>query len=159
MYIDNNFEEFLEDCVTKCNQVQVKEFKKSEIITTYIEKRNQVCIIMSGEADLIRYDFNGNKTIIKHLGKNDIFGETFYPTKTNNELFVLAKKKCKVLFFTYDFIFHKCKANCKFHSFLSENITHLILIQIISLNTRIEVLTQKLEINYYLILIFYHHNL
>lgn len=138
-----DFNIFLNDCIKNCARIQEKTFNKGEIITTYIEKRNMVYILESGEADLIRYDFNGNKTIIKHLSKNDIFGETFYPAKTNNELFVLAKKKCHVIFFKYDIILSKCKTNCKFHNELRENINNLILREIIEQNTRIEVLTQK----------------
>jgi len=138
-----DIKEFVETCKKHCSRVQFKNFKKGEVITTYIEKRNQICILNSGEADLIRYDFGGNKTIIKHLLENEIFGETFYPAKTNNELFVLSKTNCEVLFFTYDSISQKCKSNCKFHSYLSESISNLILEQIVSLNTRIEVLTQK----------------
>lgn len=141
--MDSEFKSFLNDCKKSCSKIHTKEFNKNEVITTYIEKRNQICILLSGEADLIRYDFQGNKTIIKHLSENDIFGETFYPAKTNNELFILAKKKCEVIFFSYDYINNKCKSNCKFHNYLSENITNLILKQIISLNIRIEVLTQK----------------
>jgi CRP-like cAMP-binding protein len=138
-----DFNIFLEECPNSCNKIQEKFFNKGDVITTYIEKRNQICILITGEADLIRYDFNGNKTIIKHLGQHDIFGETFYPTKTNNELFVIAKKKCRVIFLTYDIIFEKCKSNCKFHTTLRQNITNLILREIIDQNTRIEVLTQK----------------
>ena len=140
MNYSNNF---IENCINNCNKVQIKEFNKSDIITTYIEKRNQICILINGEADLIRYDFNGNKTIIKHLGTNDIFGETFYPAKTNNELFVIARKKSRVLLFSYDIITNKCKSNCKFHNYMTQNITNLMLKEIIDQNTRIEVLTQK----------------
>ena len=104
---------------------------------------NSVWFLIDGEADLIRYDFNGNKTIIGHFRKNDVFGETFYPTKTNNELFVLAKKKCSVLFFNYDIIETKCKKRCQIHDDLLYNINSIILGEIIKLNTRVEVLTQK----------------
>ena len=34
--------------------------------------------LISGNADLVRYDFNGNRTIVEHFSKNDIFGEVFY---------------------------------------------------------------------------------
>ena len=32
-----------------------------------------MCILLSGTANLIRYDFNGNKTIIVQFTKDDIF--------------------------------------------------------------------------------------
>lgn len=135
--------QFVEKLATQCSKVQIKNFAKNDTITTYIEKRNQVCILLEGEADFIRYDYNGNKTIIGHFVKNDIFGEIFYPTNTNNELFVLAKKNCKVLFYIYDNIFNKCKKNCAFHKELYDNFNKLLLNNIIDLNTRIEHLTKR----------------
>ena len=84
--MDTNFDKknFIENFRHNCSRVQIKKFIKGETVTTYIEKRNQICIILSGEVDLIRYDFNGNKTIIGHFVDNDIFGEVFYTINTNN---------------------------------------------------------------------------
>lgn len=137
------FEEFFKDFSCNCKNVQKKSFKKGQTITTYIQKRNQVCILQNGEADLVRYDFNGDKSIIEHFTKNDIFGEAFYIVTTNNELYVEAKKNCDVLFFIYDNVYHKCRNNCKFHQVLSENFSDLILNKVTSLNTRIEILTKR----------------
>ena len=134
---------FIQDFKSSCVKVQVKEFDKGETITTYIEKRNQLCILESGEAELIRYDFNGTKTIIRHYNQHSIFGEVFYPANTNNELFVTAKKKCKVLFYIYDNITDKCKKNCPFHKTLSDNLAELFLDNIINLNTRVELLSKR----------------
>lgn len=128
---------------TKCSKVSKRRFTRGETVTTYVEKRNQMCILLFGEADLIRYDFNGNKTIIGQFTNNDIFGEAFYPANTNNELFVLAKKDCEVLFFIYDDVIKKCKSNCTFHEELSSKLQLLIMKQITDLNTRIELLTKK----------------
>ena len=136
-------DDFISNLDNSCTKVQRKKFKKDEIITTYIEKRNQVCILISGSADLVRYDSNGNKTIIEHFAKNDIFGELFYIIATNNELFVKARQSCEVLFFSYDILHHKCKQNCKFHQELINNLYDIILSQVTSLNTRIELLTKR----------------
>ena len=138
-----NIEIFLQDFTNNCKSVLKKTFKKNQTITTYIGKRNQICIILSGEADLVMYDMNGNKTIIEHFTKNDIFGEALYIVTTNNELSVEAKKNCEVLFFNYDNIHQKCKNNCKFHQLLSENFSNLILNKVMDLNTRVEILTKR----------------
>ncbi len=143
--MSDNFQmkSFVHAFSSNCSKVKIKEFSKGETITTYIEKRNQFCILENGEADLIRYDFNGTKTIIGHFSENDIFGEVFYPTNTNNELFVLAKTDCKVLFYLYDDITTKCKRNCTFHKDLYDNFSKLLLNNIIDLNTRIELLSKR----------------
>ena len=138
-----NIENFLKDFSCNCKNVQKKSFRKNQTITTYIQKRNQVCILLSGSADLVRYDLNGDKSIIEHFSKNDIFGEAFYIVTTNNELSVEAKKNCEVLFFIYDNIYHKCRNNCKFHQILSANFSNLILNKVMDLNTRIEILTKR----------------
>ena len=135
--------DFINLCEHNCSKFQKKHFKKGETITTYIQKRNQLCILISGQAELLRYDFNGNKTIVEHFSEHDIFGEVFYVVTTNNELFVLAKKKTSVLFYSYDNFHKKCKKNCKFHDVIGNNLPDLILDKFITLNIRIEVLSQR----------------
>lgn len=136
-------EQFIKDFKLNCSKVQVKKFLKGDTITTYIEKRNQLCILISGEADLIRYDFYGHKTIIGNFNEFDTFGEVFYPANTNNELFVVAKKNCEVLFYIYDDLEHKCKKNCSFHSTLMNHLSELLLDTIVNLNMRIELLSKR----------------
>ena len=143
MRTDFNISDFLEDFCNKCTRVQKRSFAKGELITTYIEKRNQLCIILSGSANLIRYDYNGNKTIIGDFGQNEIFGEVLYPTKTNNELFVEAKEDTVVLSFIYDNIYKKCNMKCKFHEELEHKLPVLIINNAVKLNERIEILSKK----------------
>ena len=78
-FMDTSFDKknFIENFKHNCDRVKIKKFIKGDTITTYIEKRNQLCIVLSGEVNLIRYDINGNKTIISHFVDNDIFGEIF----------------------------------------------------------------------------------
>ena len=143
--MDTNFDKkiFIENFKHNCNRVQTKKFIKGETVTTYIEKRNQICIVLSGEVDLIRYDFNGNKTIIGHFVDDDIFGEVFFPANTNNELFAIARKNSEILFFTYDTLFTKCRRNCDFHKTLTSSLSELFLSKIVELNLRIEILTKR----------------
>ena len=143
--MDTSFDKknFIENFKHNCDRVKIKKFIKGDTITTYIEKRNQLCIVLSGEVNLIRYDINGNKTIISHFVDNDIFGEIFYTANTNNELFALAHKNSEILFFTYDTLLTKCKRNCDFHKTLTSNLSELFLNNIIELNLRIELLTKR----------------
>lgn len=134
---------FFEEFSSSCKNVQRKFFKRNEIITTYIQKRNQICVLLTGEADLVRYDLNGGRSIIEHFTANDVFGEAFYIVTINNELLVEAKKSCEVLFFSYDNIYEKCRPNCKFHQKLMENFCKIVVDKVTNLNTRIEVVTQR----------------
>lgn len=143
--MSSNFDiqSFIDDFKKNCHSIKEKSFSKGEVVTSYIQKRNQVCIIIDGGADLLRYDFNGNRTIIEHFSKNDIFGEVFYNVTTNNELVVVAKQRSKVIFFPYDRINERCDANCEFHQFVYDKFPELILNKITDLNLRIELLTKR----------------
>ena len=138
-----NIENFIYTFSCDCNKAQKKTFSKNQVITTYIQKRNQLCILLSGNADLVRYDLNGNRTIVEHFSKNAIFGEVFYKVTTNNELLVEARSNCTVLFYTYDQLKKPCTKGCEFHKILAEHLPELILNKITDLNTRIELLTQR----------------
>ena len=127
----------------KCIKAQKKVFPAGSVITTYMEKRKQICILLSGKADLIRYDLKGNKDIIERFNENDVFGEVFHNVNTNNELFVLATKECEVLIFLYDDLRIKCKQNCSFHTTLVSTMLELVLNNTISQNTRIEILSKR----------------
>jgi len=143
--MDSNFQvsNFIKELDVNCSKVQKKIFTKGEVITSYIAKRNQLCILLSGEADLVRYDFNGNKTIVEQFSTNDIFGEIFYTVSTNNELFVEAKEDSVVLFCIYEDIKARCKNSCDFHNKLLINLPELFLNEIIDLNMRIEILSKR----------------
>lgn len=127
----------------KCIKAQKKFFPSGSVITTYMEKRKQICILLSGKAELIRYDLKGNRDIIEHFSPNDVFGEVFHNVNTNNELFVQAMKDCEVLIFLYDDLRVKCKQNCSFHTTLVSTMLELILNNTISQNTRIEILSKR----------------
>lgn len=139
----SDFFNLINDLEQDCSKIQKKHFNKNEIITTYIQKRNQICIMLNGKADLIRFDLNGNQDIVDKFNTSDIFGEAFYPVHTNNELTVLATSACDVLFLIHDNISHKCKTNCKFHSVLSSTILELTLKNAVHQNMRIEVLSKR----------------
>lgn len=135
-------ENFINKLENNCVISEVKEFEPNEVITTFLVKRNQFCILVSGEAQLITFDKDGNKKILYYYRKNDIFGESLFKIYTDKELFVLARKKCKVLFYPYDDAEH-CTANCLYHIEVLKNLPDLILHSIAEQNFRMILLTNK----------------
>lgn len=138
-----NPHEFANKLKEHCSKAQSREFKKGEVITTYLVNRNQICILLSGTAYLVRYNDKGMKSIIYSFKENDVFGEAFYKIHTNRELFVLAKQDCEVLFFTYDSLHEKCNKNCTFHNELIISLPDLVFSKVMELNTRIELLSNR----------------
>ena len=128
---------------THCRLCETKEFQEGEVITTFLLRRNQFCILLEGEAQLITYDIEGNKKILYYYKKNEIFGEALFKVHMNKELFVLAKKKCKVLFYPYDTAETCTDSSCFFFFFILRNLPDLILYNIAEQNFRMILLTYK----------------
>ena len=126
--------EALKTLIPKYGKIQIKNFKKGEIVTSYLAKRNQICIVLEGTVDLIRYEISGSKTIVERLRTNDLFGEAFYSVITNNELFAIAKEDSKVLQFVYQENNHS--------GAFYKNLLTLALQKSIDQNIRIELLTK-----------------
>lgn len=133
---------FADELSRRCALVSKQVFKKNEIITTYLIKRTQICILLNGEAYLVKYSLNGERRIITSLKKGDAFGEALYKLHTSRELFVVAKKDCEVLFLPYDKI-ENCTKDCFFHLNLLRALPDLFMKSIIEMNQRIEIMTQK----------------
>lgn len=137
-----NVDNFVNKLNLNCKICETKEFQANEVITTFLTRRNQFCILLEGEAQLITYDKDGNKKILYYYRKNDIFGEAMFRIYMDRELFVLAKKKCRVLFYPYDTA-ERCMVDCSYHIDLLRNLPDLILNSIAEQNFRMILLTNK----------------
>lgn len=137
-----DIEYFVSALHQNCKLAKVKDFEANEIVTTFLTKRNQFFILLDGEAELITYDKDGNKKILYYYKKYDIFGEALFKIYMDRELFVLAKKKCKVLLLPYDMI-ERCTEPCLYHIDLLRNFPDLILHGIAEQNFRMLLLSNK----------------
>ncbi len=126
----------------RCELTSKKHFKKNEIITTYLLKRNQICILLNGEAYIIKYLLTGERRILSTLYKGDAFGEALYKLNSSREIFVVAKKDCDVLFLPYDKI-ETCPKDCFFHLQLLRMLPEIFMQSIGKTNQRIETMTYK----------------
>ncbi len=126
-----------------CHQFIKKDYAKGETITSYIEKRKQIFIMLSGEASLIRYDEKGTKDIVDFFREGSVFGEAFYNVYLSSELSVVATKKCSCLTIMYEDIIKKCDSRCKYHEELNSTLLNLLFENTTHLNSRIEVISKR----------------
>lgn len=133
---------FVDRLKNNCRLIEIKEFEADEIVTTFLAKRNRFCILVEGKAQLITYDKDGNRKILYYFTKNDIFGEPLFKLYMDRELFVVAKEKCKVMFYPYD-IAENCTEDCLYHIEILKNLPDLVFSSIAKQNFRMLLLTNK----------------
>lgn len=125
-----------------CFQARKLTFKKDRTVISNISNTNLIGIVLKGTANLLRYDYNGNRTIIEKLNENSVFGQAFL-SSDSNELSVIATSEFEVLFIDYNSIIKRCKKGCSYHSTLIDNMLQLLSNKIKNINERIEVLTKR----------------
>ena len=124
-----------------CFKAKKVKFKNEDIIFSNTVNSNEVGIILYGTASMIRYDYNGNRSIIESLEENSIFGKMF--SYLDNEVSIIATSECEILLFNYELLMKRCKNNCTCHVKIMDNVLELLSSKIMSLNERVEVLSKR----------------
>lgn len=128
--------------IVKCFNVRNISFKKEQNILSNIKNAGTVGIIASGEAQLVHYDYNGNRTILAEYIEGDVFGDIF-SNIGNGEISVQAKTDSEIMFLDYEHIINRCKKNCPYHNTIIQNMLTILSKRIYEQNERIEILTKR----------------
>lgn len=128
--------------IVKCFNVRNISFKKEQNVLSNIKNAGTVGIIVSGEAQLVHYDYHGNRTILAEYVEGDVFGDLF-SNIGNGEISVQAKTDSEIMFLDYDHIINRCKKNCPYHNTIIQNMLYILSKRIYEQNERIEILTKR----------------
>lgn len=133
--------EDIDTTIKNLNGRKIK-FKKDMTILSNLSNINEVGILIEGAASLIRIDYNGNKTIVSKLQKNDLFGGCF-SDYMNEELSVISEVECEVLFLEYEKLLGKNNRRTQFREQLIDNMIEILVKKINDYNRRIEILNKR----------------
>lgn len=117
------------------------EFNKNIEILDKIKNDNFIGIVIDGSIQIIKTDYNGNRTIIEELNNNDMFG-TKISSLQNKEYTILTKEKSKILIIDYIQILNSNNKDSYYNQFI-KNLLEIIIDSINEKNNRIEILTKK----------------
>ena len=116
-------------------------YKPNQTIAYSISNRDIIGIIEEGYASLLRFDYDGKRTIVEELSTGDIFSDMFVSTDSS-ELSVIATTNCKVTFIEYSELIKEFSSN-KNTLILMDNLFRIISQKLVSRNQRIELLTTR----------------
>jgi len=132
------------DAMIQCFRMRRARFESGRTICTYGECQGEVGVLLRGRAELVRFDQEGNRTILDQLESGGVFGEelTFVPA-LEDCVEVVSSGDCEVLFMEYAHIMKRCEKACTHHSKLVQNMFHLVTEQVRRLSCRVEVLSRR----------------
>lgn len=136
----------IENCrrMVECFNAESRKFSAGTVVADYSDFSDKIGIILSGRAVMLKYDVNGNRTIIEKLEEQSIFGEFFvFSGALRSCIEVICETDCEIMLVRYSEITKRCAKACRCHSQVVENLLMLMSEKAISLSERIEVLSQR----------------
>ena len=124
-----------------CFDANTLKYSKDTTILSNVSNTTKVGVIMSGAAQIIRYNYNGSRTIIDNLQEGDIFGA--FSLSSNEDLYIVSTTQSEIVMFDYSRIINRCKKNCPYHNQLVDNIMQILSNKLAANSERIEVLSKK----------------
>ena len=112
-----------------------------EILST-IKNENIIGIVMSGYAQIINNEYNGNEVIVEELFENSVFGSNI--SGTNNENYeIIARDETDVLVIDYDKIMNPKNLKYIFFNIFLKNLFDIVNSKYKQSNERIRILEKK----------------
>jgi CRP-like cAMP-binding protein len=134
------------DChrMIDCFNAEIKSFKPGGRIMDYSDNPDKLGIVLNGTAVMVRYDINGVRSIMESLEEQSVFGVYFtFTASQRSSIEIIAETDCEIMFVKRSEITKRCENACHCHSKVVENLLELMSEKAISLNERIEVLSQR----------------
>ncbi len=134
--IFDNLEEKEIEKITKRLEFEKLKLKKGEKVNWRDSFFNHLVILIKGNIEIIKYDYNGNRTIIDTLEKNDLFGNIFENYESDIILFPIEESE--ILFIDIELLFKKNK-----NIVLANNIIELLRNKMSKINIKLEILSKR----------------
>ncbi len=132
--------------IEKCLGIKTEKFNTDETILSYngnMGNSGNIGVMVSGTAELVSYDYDGNRSLLERYEKNAMFGELFTPSLDPEAVSVVATTLCEVIFFQYKNILAPCENTCSFHHIFLSNVIGLLTEKLRTQSAHIEVLSKR----------------
>ena len=129
------------DKILKSLEGNTLHFKKNNTILSNIKQENIIGIILEGYVQIVKTDYNGNRTIIEDLYDNDIFSSKL-SNISNNEYSIVTKEDTKLIILYFNEILNY-ELNTSYYNQFLKNLLHIMSNKMTNINNRIEILSNK----------------
>lgn len=117
-------------------------YKKNNIILSSVKQENVICVLVSGHLQIIKTDYEGNRTIIEDLEENSVFG-SMTSSISNTEYDILTKEDSKIIVIDFDEVINYDESKSYYFNQFLKNLLRIMSDKIKKNNARIEILTNK----------------
>ena len=127
-----------------CLHAKTKNYEADECLISQGNTVSYIYIILSGQIEITKSSFSGQKNIVSVLSPSMIFGEGLVCTKQRvSPITATSTQKTEVFCIPYQNVIGSCEHNCGFHHQLIFNMMLLLGEKNYQLNTKMDLLLLK----------------
>ena len=127
-----------------CLGASVSVFDKKYTVLNEGIAAKYIGIVLSGEVQISRTDYFGNRSILGNVGKSDVFNEDFVCAEVKSmPVSVTATETSEIMLIKGDHILHTCENHCAFHRRLIFNLMKDLAQKTIKFHKKIEFTSQR----------------
>ncbi len=130
----------------KCKLLKILEanthtFRKNEDITGKLKNENLIGIILSGVVEIIREDYDGNRTLIEELEAGDIFSSKFSSIENVDHTMVVIDEATVILIGYNEII--NCDLDKDYYIQFMKNLLAIFMEKLQEKNEHLEILSRR----------------
>lgn len=127
-----------------CLDARVVDARMGEYIFSEGEAAKYVGIVLTGEAQIVRNDFFGNRTIVAAIMPGELFGESFACAEVEElPVSVAASENSEIMLIDCKRIITTCSSSCRFHNMIIHNLLQVLANKNLAFNKKIEITSKR----------------
>lgn len=140
----NEISDFELDTLLDCLGAENEHFGKKETIIREGSPALDICILLSGSAQIIKVDHAGNRSIVANVEPSELFGESFACAEIDSmPISVVAAEDCDVLFIDRRRFNNACARDCAFHNQVIYNLMRINAVKNLQFREKLEILSKR----------------
>ena len=130
--------------MVRCLNGRNVEFQKGETIFLEGDTADFLGVVLSGEVQIVRDDYNGNRSVISAAQAGGLFGEAFSCAELKSlPVSVIAQKSSTVMLLDCKRVLTVCPNACKFYSRMINNLLRVVARKNLMLSKKIQLMSRK----------------
>jgi len=127
-----------------CLGARVTLFDKKYTIFSEGSPAKYIGIVLSGAAQIIQIDYDGNRSILSDIRPSEVFAEAFACAGVESlPVSVIADAPSEIMLIDCSHILHTCSNNCGFHQQLIFNLMKDLAIKTTLFHQKIEIISRR----------------
>lgn len=127
-----------------CLGAEKRSYRKNEVIFSEGSRAEKFGILLSGEAQIVRVDYYGNRSLVGRACQAELVGEAFACAEVESmPVDVVASEDCEVLLVDVKRVTQTCCNACDFHNRIIYNLMKIVAAKNLMFHRKLEIISGR----------------